>query len=789
MITPRPYQEEALDAIWGYFASGNKGNPLIAHPTGTGKSVLPAVFIERIMKVWPTQRFMMITHVKELIEQNYEVLKYVWNNAPVGIYSAGLKQKQTAFPIVYAGIQSAIKNPMAFGHRDLIFIDEAHLVSDNESSQYLTFLSVLRSINPHLKVIGMSATPFRMGMGMLTDGGLFTDIIHDITGIEGFNRLLADGYMAPLIPLRTKTELDVSGVNIQNHEFAAGQLQSAVDKQEITYNALRETCEAGHNRGSWLIFSSGIEHAEHIASMLGSFGIDCAAVHSKQKSDYNDAAIKAFKDGTLRSIVCFSKLTTGFNHPAIDLIVDLRPTLSVPLHVQKLGRGTRPADQKENCVAEGSLVLTDVGLIPIEKITLEMKLWDGIEYVSHNGIIDNGIQEVIEYDGLEATPNHKVWTRVGWKTFRDAATQNIQIAHTGNGRKSIREIESYFERNSIQREKRQASSLYFNRMSGLFKTKFQRILECCRFKSRLSNLWQFSRLSSPSKVVTSSLYCGERQMHQSKQSPIFRLWWKGNTIQISKSDLYGYMGHAKSWIRKRITYRQNKKQFALRSWKSSIFNTSRKYVKSKNNKICNKRVYDIINAGPRNRFTVNGLLVHNCLVLDFARNVPRLGPINDPIIPRKKGEKTGDIPIKICDACGAYNHISARVCCQCGAEFDFKVKIVSTPGNMEILRSDLPVIESYEVDRVIYAPHDKLGSPQSLKVTYFTGMQSFRQFICLEHQGLAAHKAREWWRQRHKAEPPATVKEALLYLSQLREPKRIRVWVNRKYPEIVGQEF
>lgn len=526
MITPRPYQEEALDAIWGYFASGNKGNPLIAHPTGTGKSVLPAVFIERIMKVWPTQRFMMITHVKELIEQNYEVLKYVWNNAPVGIYSAGLKQKQTAFPIVYAGIQSAIKNPMAFGHRDLIFIDEAHLVSDKESSQYLTFLSVLRSINPHLKVIGMSATPFRMGMGMLTDGGLFTDIIHDITGIEGFNRLLADGYMAPLIPLRTKTELDVSGVNIQNHEFAAGQLQSAVDKQEITYNALRETCEAGHNRGSWLIFSSGIEHAEHIASMLGSFGIDCAAVHSKQKSDYNDAAIKAFKDGTLRSIVCFSKLTTGFNHPAIDLIVDLRPTLSVPLHVQKLGRGTRPADQK-----------------------------------------------------------------------------------------------------------------------------------------------------------------------------------------------------------------------------------------------------------------------NDCLVLDFARNVPRLGPINDPCVPRKKGEKTGDIPIKICDTCGAYNHISARVCCQCGAEFDFKVKIVSTPGNMEILRSDLPVIESYEVDRVIYAPHDKLGSPQSLKVTYFTGMQSFRQFICLEHQGLAAHKAREWWRQRHKAEPPATVKEALLYLSQLREPKRIRVWVNRKYPEIVGQEF
>src|ERR1700733_14598922 len=110
MINLRPYQSEALDNIWDYFAAGNKGNPLIAHPTGTGKSVLPAVFIERIMKVWPTQRFMMITHVKELIEQNYEVLKYAWPNAPVGIYSAGLKQKHTAFPIIYGDIQSAIKN-------------------------------------------------------------------------------------------------------------------------------------------------------------------------------------------------------------------------------------------------------------------------------------------------------------------------------------------------------------------------------------------------------------------------------------------------------------------------------------------------------------------------------------------------------------------------------------------------------------------------------------------------------------------------------------------------------
>ena len=141
MIKLRPYQEDALDSIWTYFANGNKGNPLISWPTGTGKSVLPAVFIERIMKVWPTQRFMMITHVKELIEQNAQVLNYIWPHAPLGIYSAGLKSKDIALPVIYAGIQSAIKNPLQFGHRDIIFIDEGHLVNQDESSMYLTFIN------------------------------------------------------------------------------------------------------------------------------------------------------------------------------------------------------------------------------------------------------------------------------------------------------------------------------------------------------------------------------------------------------------------------------------------------------------------------------------------------------------------------------------------------------------------------------------------------------------------------------------------------------------------------
>ena len=551
MITLRPYQVDGLNAVWEYYSNGGKGNICLAWPTGTGKSVVPAIFIESVMRLWPTQRFLMITHVKELIQQNYNVLLKVWFNAPVGIYSAGLKQKDYAHSIVYGGIQSMIKNPMQFGFRDIIFIDEAHLISQEDSSMYLTFIAAMKLINPNLKVIGLTATPFRMGQGYITDGGLFTDIVHDLTSMDNFNKLISDGYLAPLIPLRTKTELNVNEVSVQKGEFVASSLQKAVDKQEITFQGLREVVDAGANRNAWLLFASGIEHAEHIAEMLGSFGIDCAPIHSKRPSNYNDDAINAFKSGELKSLVNYGKLTTGFDYPSIDLIGMFRPTLSVPLWIQMLGRGTRP--------------VYPAGM-PLE--TVEQRL------------------------------------------------EAIRSSH--------------------------------------------------------------------------------------KQ---------------------------------------------------------------------------------------------NCLVMDFARNTPRLGPINDPQIPRKKGESQGEVPIKICDNCGAYNHTRVQFCCQCGNEFEFKIKIKAKAGTEELIRTndkiETPIIELFDVDRVSYHRHIKIDrktktplSAPMIKVQYMCGLRMFNEWVLMQGTGLNLHKAHEWWRMRTKENIPVTTDEALSRLSELRVPRKIEVHVNLKYPEI-----
>jgi DNA repair protein RadD len=122
-------------------------------------------------------------------------------------------------------------------------------------------------------------------------------------------------------------------------------LQAAVDDADITYRALTEAVQIGQSRRSWTAFASGIDHAIHIAEMLrGTFGIDAAEVHSKMPEKERDRRIEAYKRGELRCIVNKDILTTGFDHPPIDLILMLRPTMSTGLWVQMLGRGTRPYD-------------------------------------------------------------------------------------------------------------------------------------------------------------------------------------------------------------------------------------------------------------------------------------------------------------------------------------------------------------------------------------------------------------------------------------------------------------
>ena len=101
MLTLRPYQQAAIDAIYGYFA-GNAGHPLVVIPTAGGKSLVMAAFIEGVLKAWPDQRILVITHVRELIAQNHAELIGLWRDAPAGICSAGLGRRDLGARILFA---------------------------------------------------------------------------------------------------------------------------------------------------------------------------------------------------------------------------------------------------------------------------------------------------------------------------------------------------------------------------------------------------------------------------------------------------------------------------------------------------------------------------------------------------------------------------------------------------------------------------------------------------------------------------------------------------------------
>ncbi len=317
-------------------------------PTAGGKSIVLAAFIQVVLQQWPDQRILVVTHVRELIAQNHAEMMGLWPDAPAGIYSAGLGRREIRARVLFAGIQSIHRRAYDVQQCDLVLIDEAHLIPRSSDTMYRRFLGTLARINPGLKVIGFTATPYRLDSGLLHEGegSLFTDIAYEVS----IRDLIDDGYLSPLISKKTELMLNVAEVGGRGGEFIAGQLQAAVDRETITHAAIGEILAYGKGRRSWLVFCSGVEHAIHVAAALRQRGVSCATIFGDTPSAERNRIIAAFKRGEIRALASMGVLTTGFNVPGVDLIAMLRPTKSVGLYVQMAGRGTRLAPGKENCL-------------------------------------------------------------------------------------------------------------------------------------------------------------------------------------------------------------------------------------------------------------------------------------------------------------------------------------------------------------------------------------------------------------------------------------------------------
>ena len=351
----RDYQTRTIDQLYAWFEAGNTGNPCLVLPTGSGKSHIIAALCKDALQSWPETRILMLTHVRELIEQNAEKMRQHWPNAPMGIYSAGLRRKELGEPITFAGIQSVRNKAKQIGHVDLVIIDEAHLVSHKDEGGYRTLLTDLRVINANLRVIGLTASPYRLGHGYITDKPAIFNALIEPVSIE---ELIFKGFLCNLRSKLTTTKLEVDGVKKRGGEYIESELQAAVDTDDKNSKVVAEIIKLGADRRSWLVFCAGVAHAHHVKDAMVAQGIVAECVTGETPSNERDRMLTEFKQGRIRALTNANVLTTGFDAPGIDLVAMLRPTMSPGLYVQMAGRGLRIAEGKTDC-----LVLDFAGVV------------------------------------------------------------------------------------------------------------------------------------------------------------------------------------------------------------------------------------------------------------------------------------------------------------------------------------------------------------------------------------------------------------------------------------------
>jgi DNA repair protein RadD len=334
----RYYQKESLKAVFDYWDK-HPGHPLVDMATGVGKSITQATLAMDLIKGWPDMRVMSATHVVELIEANFKELIGIWPFAPAGICAASLGQRDFRSQIIFAQLQTVWNKAAQIGHIDVLIIDEVHLVPAKANTMYRKLIDALLVINPDMKIVGYSATLYRLDSGRLDEGDdkLFDQVVYEY----GIRRGIEDGYLCPITSKPTGTKYDLSGVGKSMGDYKLSDYRAAVDTEILNKRVVEEVMDVEGHRKSALFFCRGVEHATHMRDMVQAAGRTCEIVHGGTPSTVRRKLIAALKAGEIWALSNDNVLSTGTNIPGVDLIVDTYKTLSAGRYAQRVGRGTR----------------------------------------------------------------------------------------------------------------------------------------------------------------------------------------------------------------------------------------------------------------------------------------------------------------------------------------------------------------------------------------------------------------------------------------------------------------
>lgn len=351
MYKLRHYQQEAVDNTVKYFQK--KRDPtLIVLPTGAGKSLVIAE-LAKIAK----GRVLVLAHVKELVEQNHQ--KYSSYNLEAGIFSASLGKKDWSQKAIFGSVQSVARAPDEFFNGfSLLVIDECHRVAEEGATQYQEVIQKLKDRNPNLCVLGLTATPFRLGLGWIYETSptgetkteqnrFFKHCVYELP----LSYMIKNKFLT--LPVKVDipvTCYDFSELTEKNKMYTTSEVEELLKNQKrltplIVKNIIDIT--ERYERKGVMIFSASIKHAEEILSYLPEG--DARLVVGDTDIDKREEIVEDFKERKFKYLVNVSVLTTGFDAPHVDVIAILRPTESNSLYQQIVGRGLRLDAGKTDC--------------------------------------------------------------------------------------------------------------------------------------------------------------------------------------------------------------------------------------------------------------------------------------------------------------------------------------------------------------------------------------------------------------------------------------------------------
>ncbi|MHC6527044.1 DEAD/DEAH box helicase [Vibrio proteolyticus] len=351
MYTLRPYQADSVKAVVHYFRQ-HTTPAVIVLPTGAGKSLVIAE-LARLAK----GRVLVLAHVKELVEQNHA--KYEGYGLKGAVFSAGLGRKETDQQVVFASVQSVVRNLDEFKNQfSLLVIDECHRVPEDKNSSYQKVIAHLSELNPGIKVLGLTATPYRLGIGWIyqyhtrgqvrsDEARFFRDCIFELP----IRYLLDEGFLTPARMIDAPVlSYDFSKLKpASTGRYKESELDMVIEQSKrATPQIVDQIIHMAADRQGIMIFAATVRHAQEIYTLLPDG--EAAIVIGDTPTPERDDIIQRFKQREIKYLVNVSVLTTGFDAPHVDLIAILRPTESVSLYQQIVGRGLRLSPGKKECL-------------------------------------------------------------------------------------------------------------------------------------------------------------------------------------------------------------------------------------------------------------------------------------------------------------------------------------------------------------------------------------------------------------------------------------------------------